>query len=540
MEKEVFKVLIADDEYWTREKLCSMIDWPRYSLCCMEPAADGEEVIRRIETEQPDILITDINMPFMNGVELLETIHEKYPDIITFVISGYDDFQYVKDTFMAGSINYLVKPITRIDLVNALSRALEIISTRQAHAKAQEQQQVQLLKAASLLQDREFSQLLEREDSSFTPIITMNNDMDFAGMSLMLVKIHDMGNLIKMYGHDMNLLSYSVKKEIRRCLKSEAPFVFNHIYRPNEFAIVSELDNRELVGKAGYLLVQLKPLFRSTLTIMISGHSYSMDSIHEAYIQDISMLMTRAYTPEDVLLVPEHAGITGGSRNISSRFGDSQVKGLKELIKRRNRGAIEDLVFREAGLDRCAGDKWEYLEVKQTVKRILNTFQETLGSSMSAEETAVLENMVHMSDRMIERLDAGILCETVRDVIEYCMSIGHEEAVHTVSDIIRRAAAYVDEHYNEDLGLSTLAKQFGMESTYFSKTFRQETGETLMQYITRKRMEKAERYITESETSLTEIAFMVGYDDYAYFSRVFRKYFGRSPRDYRNGAGGQE
>ncbi|MBS1485175.1 MAG: response regulator, partial [Clostridium sp.] len=159
MEKEVYKVLIADDEYWTREKLCSMIDWSRYSLCCMEPAADGEEVLRRIETDEPDILITDINMPFMNGVELLEIIHDKYPDIITFVVSGYDDFRYVKDTFMAGSINYLVKPITRIDLVNALSRALEIISTRKAHARAREEQQIQLLKAASLLQDREFSQL---------------------------------------------------------------------------------------------------------------------------------------------------------------------------------------------------------------------------------------------------------------------------------------------------------------------------------------------------------------------------------------------
>ncbi|WP_195415271.1 response regulator transcription factor [Enterocloster citroniae] len=534
MEKEVYKVLIADDEYWTREKLCSMIDWSRYSLCCMEPAADGEEVLRRIETDEPDILITDINMPFMNGVELLEIIHDKYPDIITFVVSGYDDFQYVKDTLMAGSINYLVKPITRIDLVNALSRALEIISTRKAHARAREEQQIQLLKAASLLQDREFSQLLEREGSSFTPIITINNDMDFAGMSLMLVKIHDMGNLVKRYGHDMNLLSYSVKKEIRRCLKSDAPFVFNHIYRPNEFAIVSELDNRELTDKARYLMVQLKPLLQSTITIMLSGHSYSMDSIHEAYIQDISMLMTRTYTPEDVLLVPGRSGISGGNRNISSRFGDSQVRELKELIRKKNRAAIENLVFQGTGLDCCAQDKWEYLEVKQTVKRILNTFPETLGSSLSAEETAVLEHMIHMSDRTVERLDAGILCDGVRDVIEYCMSVGYEEAVHTVSDIMRRAAAYIDEHYNEDLSLSALAKQFGMESTYFSKTFRQETGENLMLYITRKRMEKADSYIRESEISLTEIAFMVGYDDYAYFSRVFRKYFGRSPRDYRN------
>ena len=180
------------------------------------------------------------------------------------------------------------------------------------------------------------------------------------------------------------------------------------------------------------------------------------------------MLMTRTYTPEDVLLVPGHSGISGGNRNISSRFGDSQVRELKELIRKKNRAAIENLVFQGTGLDCCAQDKWEYLEVKQTVKRILNTFPETLGSSLSAEETAVLEHMIHMSDRTVERLDAGILCDGVRDVIEYCMSVGYEEAVHTVSDIMRRAAAYIDEHYNEDLSLSALAKQFGMESTYFS------------------------------------------------------------------------
>jgi len=238
MEKEFYKVLIADDEYWTREKLCAMIDWSRYSLECMEPAKDGEDVLNKLEEERPDILITDINMPFINGVELLKIIHEKHPEIITFVVSGYDDFQYVKEAFLAGSINYLVKPITKIDLVNALSRALEIISDRQADARRREEQQIQLLKAASLLQDREFSQLLEREDSSFIPNITMNSGMDFAGMSLMLVKVHNMRNLIKTYGHDMNLLSYSVKKEIRRCLKNEKLYVFNHIYRSNEFAIV--------------------------------------------------------------------------------------------------------------------------------------------------------------------------------------------------------------------------------------------------------------------------------------------------------------
>ena len=538
MEKEFYKVLIADDEYWTREKLCSMIDWPRYSLSCMKPASDGEEVLKRLEEDRPHILITDINMPFVNGVELLQVIHEKYPDIITFVISGYDDFQYVKDAFMAGSINYLVKPITRIDLVNALSKALEIISSRQADARQRQEQQNQLLKASSLLQDREFSQLLERENSSFTPIITMNNEMDFAGMSLMLIKIHNIGGLACEYGHNMNLLSYSVKKEIRRCLKSDAPYVFNHVYRPNEFAVISEMDNSELTDRARYILVQLKSLFQSPLTIMISGHSYSLESIHDAYIQDISMLMTRVYSPDDVMIVPERMDEIREKRKICNRFGDRQARELKELIRHGSRSAIENLIFQKTGLSRCAEERWEYLEVKQTVKRILNTFSETLADDLRPEEIATLENMVNMSDRIIERLDADGLCDAIRDVVDFCMSVGHEEPISTVSDIIRHAAVYVDENYNEDLSLSLLAKKFGMESTYFSRTFRQETGENLMVYITRKRMEKAAGYMRESDISLTEIAFMVGYDDYAYFNRVFRKAYGKSPRDYRNAVSG--
>lgn len=538
MEKEFYKVLIADDEYWTRQKLCAMIDWSRYSLECMEPAKDGEDVLNKLREERPDILITDINMPFINGVELLKIIHEKYPEIITFVVSGYDDFQYVKEAFLAGSINYLVKPITKIDLVNALSRALEIISDRQADARRREEQQIQLLKAASLLQDREFSQLLEREDSSFIPNITMNSGMDFAGMSLMLVKVHNMRNLIKTYGHDMNLLSYSVKKEIRRCMKNEKLYVFNHIYRSNEFAIVSELDNQELEDRARYMLIQLKSLFQSPLTVMLSGRSYSIDSIHEAYIQNIAMFMTRVYKPEDVLLVTERGSASPDGKKINSRIDSGQIRELKDLIHRKNRAAIEAMVFQKIGIENCAREEWEYLEVKQTVKRILNAFSEALSGDMKPEEVAVLENMINMADRIAERLDADSLCDTIREVIDYSLSVGHEEAGHSISDVVRKAASYIDENYFDDLSLSSLARQFGVESTYFSRTFRQETGENLMLYITRKRMEKAGEYISSSHISLTEIAFMVGYDDYAYFSRVFRKTYGKSPRDYRAGRQG--
>ena len=124
MNEKKYKVLIADDEYWTREKLKRMIPWEKYSLELLAPAVDGEDVLRRMEEEVPDILITDIDMPFLSGTELLAIVQEKYPKVISFVVSGYNDFAYVKDSFLAGSINYLMKPVNEEKFHQVLTRAV--------------------------------------------------------------------------------------------------------------------------------------------------------------------------------------------------------------------------------------------------------------------------------------------------------------------------------------------------------------------------------------------------------------------------------
>lgn len=128
MEKRRYRLLIADDEYWTREKIRTMIAWEEYRIDFMPPAQDGEEVMQMLESDRPDILITDINMPFLNGVELVKRVKEQYPEIVILVLSGYDDFAYVKDTLVAGAINYLLKPVSKIDLIGAVSKALELIN----------------------------------------------------------------------------------------------------------------------------------------------------------------------------------------------------------------------------------------------------------------------------------------------------------------------------------------------------------------------------------------------------------------------------
>ena len=119
-------------------------------------------------------------------------------------------------------------------------------------------------------------------------------------------------------------------------------------------------------------------------------------------------------------------------------------------------------------------------------------------------------------------------------IIELTVIENRETATETMKDIVKQAADYIDEYYYEDISLTGLANQYNVEPSYFSKLFRQQIGETLMVYLTKVRIEKAKTYMKDPTINLTEISFMVGYDDYSYFSRIFRKIIGMSPRDYRN------
>ncbi len=522
---EKFKILIADDEYWTREKLRRMIDWESYGLTLLEPAEDGEEVLRRMENERPDILITDINMPFMNGVELLREVQEKYPDTIPFVISGYDDFDYVKESFMAGSVNYLVKPVSRIDLVNALIKALDIVAKRNSERE-------ELLKASSLILDREFSQLLEQREMALTPDITMNSKVDFTGAKLMLIKIHDMAEIAADYGYDMNCLSFRLKEQIRELVKIEDMVIFHHIYRSNEFILISEAESKILEMQAQKIKAKFGEITTSPVSVILNENTCSMDNIYQAYVQAVALLMTRPFTRESVVICAKETQTEG--ETVQNRISEAQMQELRTLWKSGNGKAVKNMLFEQIGMAHCNRQKWQYLEVKQTLRRITGTWEECISISSETGKSMEYEGMVEAVDEVAEKLDSSYLCEILEEMIEMAADAITDSSVENTGQVIRQAAAYIDKCYYEPLTLTVLAEKYHMENSYFSRCFRKEMGENLIHYLSRTRIEKAKEHMRTGNTNLTEIAFMVGYDDYTYFNKVFRKMEGVGPREYRS------
>lgn len=526
-----YKVLFADDEYWTREKIRRIIPWEKYALEFLQPAADGEEVLERIRLEQPDILITDINMPYINGVELLKKVQELHPEIITFVISGYDDFSYVRDSFMAGSINYLVKPVGKIDLVNALSKALEIIGERQARMEEQEKQLTAMQKAASFIQDREFSQFLEARTVPESVNMALNNHMEFVGASLILVKLHDLQDFVQLYDKDMNLLSLSIKKRLCQIAGDEKILIFNHVYRANEFLIVAEIDEEKTARLTMKIMNDLSAATACPITIIESPHKYSLETLHEAYVQDISGLMLRTFGKKNVIM---RAKELSGRENIINRIQEAHRKEILSCLKGGRFQDLKKLLFEEIGLGSCEKQGWTYLEVRQTLQRFVYCLLEYSLKNMDASSAVDAQSMLEIADKAAEHMDEKELCETMTEIMEFFVHTTQTEAADSICKAVHQAAEYVEEHYHENLSLAALSEQFHVESSYFSRMFRKETGDNLMLFICKKRMEKALEYMKESDKNLTEIAFMVGYDDYTYFNKVFRKMVGVSPREYKN------
>ncbi len=534
MEEITYKVLIADDEYWTREKLRTMIDWKQYNIDFLEPAVDGEDVLHKIEEYMPDILITDINMPFIDGVELVKLLKEKYPDIVVFVISGYDDFDFVKSTLLNGAINYMLKPVTKIDLVNTISKSMEIISSKRQALKDQEEQKLQVLKASSSMKDRELSLLVEKEETVYSPTVMMSSNIDFAGYSLILIKLHNLGGLALEFGHDINLLSYTLKKEIQEVTGLENLLIFNYVFRSNEFIILTELENAGIKKMVLAIRNYFARKTQAPVSIVVSEHSYSIESIHAAYVQSVSMLMTRRYHQDSVLLFCDKNN-PELQKGVVNRMSEEHENNLRNLLRSKNQTGVKKLIFKTVGLGNCDTGGWSFLEAKQTVKRICNVIMDCISDKWTHQEVMEMESLMDLANRSVEYLKVESLQDIIDEMIDYAIDFQKGEIPGTMREVVKAVVRYVDTNYFEELTLTSLSKQFNVEGSYLSKTFRQETGDNLMLYIAKKRVNKSKEHMEDKKLSLTEIAFMVGYDDYTYFNRVFRKMTGISPSEYRNG-----
>ncbi len=222
---------------------------------------------------------------------------------------------------------------------------------------------------------------------------------------------------------------------------------------------------------------------------------------------------------------------------MNKRFTAVHENRMKNFLQSGQFKNVRKVIFDEVGLCKCEGQKWGYLEVRQTVRQVTNVLEDYMLQAEGRKnhrDILEIDSLTEAADKSVESLDEKAVCSAVEDMIEYLEPDYAEVPTDTMKGVVRQAVAYIDENFFEELTLDFFAKKYNVEGSYFSRMFRQEIGENFVLYLTRRRLEKAKEYIRTDEANLTEIAFMVGYADYSYFNRVFKKNVGISTREYRN------
>lgn len=434
----MLKVFLVEDESIVREGLKNNIPWREYGYQFMGEASDGEVALPMIRKIRPDVLITDIKMPFMDGLALSQIVTQEIPDIKIIIISGYDEFEYAQRAIRVGVEQYLLKPITRGGLRKVLLELREKIED-------------------------------EREQKNY--LETFQNEM-------------------KEYE------DYSRRKFLEK--------VFGGVLSVQQIYEEAAKLSIDLDGP-GYNLVLLNIQVKRQNPEFGMNESESIERVREALLRYF-------------MRFPEYLVFRW---NISL-FG-ILIKGEAERIKEMTKRCVDS--------------------IEKICMQEESTIEWHVGVGETVERLSLLPECYTKVNRILAHrfFDPGQHILTERDMES--LSQGREgknfesaESENQGRRMLKKGLEYIEDNFSEEtLSLNSVAGAIGVSANYFSSVFSQEMEMTFVEYVTKKRMEKAKKLLRQTEKPSGEIAAEVGYKDAHYFSVVFKKAVGCTPREYRNG-----
>jgi len=535
MENNKLRVLAADDEYWIRENLRTIIDWQALGLELLPMASDGEDALAKMEQCPADIVITDINMPYMSGVELMEQLHSRWPHTAILVLSGYSDFEYVHQALLCGALDYVLKPLNRSKLMEALSRAIEhaLAQTRKRRERSEEQARLNL--AASMVLDRDFSQWLHdaRRQDMLQSVEARLFDYEAAFSSYRVVLVRLPGFMQKLGTGDLPQSAaeavYRIKTVLGAMATAGNKLVIHDLYHANHFLLVTEMDESALRGRLPEQLKQLKTLCSVQPRAMVSGGYFSLRDLRKAYDEVRRSFSAMKCSAAGEIGFASEAVVQTMTQHISAEL----LHQLEHAARAKQRERFERLL-EQTGVCRCQEEGWLVTELISGVNRIAWILRQPLEEGMHAEQLSAVDNLTELMLSAVDSMAFDQLPSLFDQLLDECfLPDGPGRQSENMRDIVCRVRAYIDENYAEDISLSMLARRFSVDDSYLSRTFKQQTGCNLMLYLASARIAQAKRLLAQKDLSITDVAQLVGYDDYAYFSRVFKRMEGRSPRAYR-------
>lgn len=529
----MIKVLIVDDERTIREGIFKIIDWDALKIEVVGLAEHGKKALEMIKAKQVDIIITDIRMPLMDGIALLETVKENYPDIHTIIISGYDDFEYAQKAINLGADGYILKPIEPEKLINMLEKTKLIIETKRENQREKLQLNKTVIKSKKAMEEKWFRNLIYGQIDEDGIGVLLDELKSYKKFAVVVVQIDDFYFITQdMDVNQLSLLKQSFFEIIVKNLESNK----------NTMSFKSSVDEYTICmfgTNAGQLKNQIEDFIKKvrgdlnnenyTVTIGIGRIYNEVKKISNSFSEAMESLNYKFVLGKSKDIYFIETLDESNNKFILTDFSEEELLESirlcdKEILKTKMNELIQYI------------DKYKinYFYVQIIVRSVYVKALNILSDISSSIEEVFFEPLEVYEDILKYQTAKEMLIELQNKLIEIIEYINFYNS-GKLNIIIQRSKDYINKNYQDpELTLEQVANSVNVSQHYFSVIFKRKTGETFIDYLTKVRLEKAKELLKILSFKIYEISEIVGYNNATYFSSIFKRHIGVSPTEFRN------
>lgn len=511
-----FKVLIVDDEYLVRELLKRSINWGDHGLEVVSEATCGMEALEEVEKIQPDILITDICMPIMDGIELSRLVLEKYPQIKVVVLSGHDDFNYARDSVSIGIKEYLLKPIDPVSVSNTLVKLVSEI-------QKEKEMDLGIKEVFPLLQEKVLSDLLSVRGLRSDIYESLNRyNIEFKSnrfqVGLVEVKSCKENLSLKIEKVFSTIKEYFISQEDYYCFMGSRGVIVILSHGDGRLDSLCELILNNLIQRLGHSIV-----------VGIGREVIGIESIATSYEEAFKALEYQVVEGVDSIIHFSDMGLTlGYDSNLSNKLIKDYAFSVQAGLKEKSANLIDELF--KLQIISLGGN---INSIRVMASNILSVILSVIMKN-EQDSTKIFGDGNQPYNRIFS-------LNTLEEIVTYLKEISNlvicninNKNSQITSKLVTEVKSYIVPNLkNIELNLAYVASKFNVNSSYLSRKFKQETGETFMEFLSSQRTMKAIELLKTTDLRSYEIADEIGIGDPHYFSIFFKKKTGLSISEYK-------
>ena len=537
----MIKMLIADDEQIILDGIKDSIDWSSFGIKVVGAATNGLDALDLARSYCIDVLITDIKMPGLSGLELIKEIRKFKPETKVILISAYEQFDYAQEAITLGALSYLTKPLKKQKIINEVLKARDNILAERQESDNRNRLEEQYRENLPIIREHYLNNLIMGKigiNSGYKKQFeTYGIDIDETAMGVFVFKIDSMGESAE-EGFEKD--TQIIHLRISQMIKERLPDCYKRVlFQSNNNEVVTIYNYAKSVDDTIRSITvcaeEIKNLIRRESDISISagvGRIYPAPSdVFMSYQEALKALDYRlVYGNNTVMYIDYVEKKEWKHTHLFSNFNEVLANIQNVLWTGKSDEVIRMICKTMSGVLNYKGIPFHYIQ--QVYCQLLSVLLRTIYE-MNIMPEELYGTSIHLYGELLKRDSFEEVDLWYRDlVVRVCKAVNEKKAAR-VSNVISNAIAYIKGNCNRDLSLGEVADKVNLNPSYFSRLFKEETGTQFVEYVRIAKMDLAKELLKNSNKKIYEISEDLGYVNVQYFSTVFKNTIGMTPNEYK-------